>query len=857
MIPILYDKYETEFETNGICRLIDCITCEATEERNGIYEVEFKYPVDGRHFDEIEIGRIIFASHDETGYPQPFDIYKRSAEIDGIVTFNASHVSYRLGSTILQPFTASTCIEAITKIPDNALDGTRFSFWTDKSVTANFKLQFPQNIRATLSGTTGSILDVYGTGEYEFDKWLVKLYLSRGNDTDITLRYGKNLVDITAESDDSGTYNAAIAYWHSSETGESVIVPTTFVAEGTESKVEQWTDESGTGLTDENGVAIEFDALQLSTYTIDLTEEFIEKPTVSQVETLARKKFASARPWEPDENISVDFIQLWQTEEYANVAPLERLKLCDTALIWYPEAGVTVRKKIVKVVYDALAERYLSMELGTPQATLSETIKGATQLATMTAATSMMQQAVGQATQKIIGGLGGYVVINMIGDRPAEILVLDTPDIASAVNVIRINNAGIGFSQDGYNGTYRTAWTIDGQFNADFITTGTLSANRIYGGIIHALNGGSAWNLETGAFLNVGRDSNVEITGGQFFIRGKTSDESYIGGDIRTVYDNESLTTGGVALVGLENSYCALDYYTDEGKAHTCFVANGGTYKGYSEDCIIADEARFTDAVHFNASIHFDYPDKSNNRVDMLYIRRALDYWSFMGVCAYLKSGFSIVAERSNGVLERVVSINASSTSAAFGHVHFSKNVEFGESEFFCAAAQSGYDHSHLKLATRQFIIDTDGSHNMMDSTTYGLRVIKGIYTDDKISCTTVTQRSDERLKNFIDWDERYDGLIDAMEPQLYTWKEGTDKSVHVGLSAQKLKKAIEDAGITDSGMVTEDEYLSIAYTEIPLLMMRKIKKQQETIETLEARIEALERKLEGLCGYMNYQSAR
>ena len=57
--------------------------------------------------------------------------------------------------------------------------------------------------------------------------------------------------------------------------------------------------------------------------------------------------------------------------------------------------------------------------------------------------------------------------------------------------------------------------------------------------------------------------------------------------------------------------------------------------------------------------------------------------------------------------------------------------------------------------------------------------------------------------------------------------------------------------------MVTEEEYLSIAYTEIPLLMMRKIKKQQETIETLEARIEALERKLEGLCGYMNYQSVR
>ena len=124
MIPVLYEKNEEHFRTNGICRLVDCMSCEATEERNGIYEVEFRYPVNGAHFSEITLGRIIYVTHDETKIPQPFDIYKRSAEIDGVVTFNASHVSNRLGSTILRPYTAGSCADALDKMTINALGGT-------------------------------------------------------------------------------------------------------------------------------------------------------------------------------------------------------------------------------------------------------------------------------------------------------------------------------------------------------------------------------------------------------------------------------------------------------------------------------------------------------------------------------------------------------------------------------------------------------------------------------------------------------------------------------------------------------------------------------------------------------------
>lgn len=825
MIPVIYEKGTQTFTTNGICRLPDCIMCEVTEERNGIYEVEFQYPVDGLHFDEILLGRILYVTHDETKKPQPFDIYKRSAEIDGIVTFNASHISYRLGATVLQPFTAVSCVDALEKIPENALDGTNFTFWTDKVVTANFNLRYPQNIRATLSGSEGSILDVYGTGEYEFDKWLVKLYLSRGADTPVQLRYGKNLVSITAEKDESGLYNAVIPYWYSIETGESVILPA-IVAEGTESE-------------------------NLSTYTLDLTPDFPEKPTAAQLEAKARERFTNAQPWIADENITVDFVQMWSIEEYMRYAPLQRLKLCDTVLVLYPEAGVNVRKKIIKVVYNSLLERYSSMELGTPYATLSETIKNVTQQTTMIAASSMMQQAVGQATQMITGGLGGYVVINMINDRPAEILILDAPTIEEAVNVIRMNENGIGFSHDGYNGTYSTAWTIDGAFNADFITTGSLSANRIYGGIIRSIDGESYWNLDTGSYLNGGEVTRTYIVGGQIYTYYKVNDEWVAWGSIR------SLVSKGIVLKAPLNGVSALALSNSDDTSNMVFIANDSSYGGFSEPAIIDESARFIEGVHFNKNVYFDYDFIGYGRVNVCQIAKMNSgYFGTghgMGVALY-GHFFQLMAQNSSGQAQRLLSINTNNTTTNFGRMHFHAAVEFGDALFSPSAKATGYDYSTLRITTRQLIID-DTNTTVLVGGNYGARFVKAVYCDNAVNCLSLTQRSDERLKDFQEWDDRYDNILDNVEPQLYTWKGKEDKRVHVGLSAQKLKKAIEDEGITDSGIVTEDEYLSIAYTELPLLMLRKIKQQQETIEALEAKVESLERKLDALCKYMNYQS--
>ena len=101
------------------------------------------------------------------------------------------------------------------------------------------------------------------------------------------------------------------------------------------------------------------------------------------------------------------------------------------------------------------------------------------------------------AVSLFTGNKGGYVVLKPNDDgTPQEILVMDKPTIEEATNVWRWNKEGIGYSPNGYDGEYTTAWTIDGKFNANFIQTGTLLANLIRAGTI--TGGAVTWDLDRG-----------------------------------------------------------------------------------------------------------------------------------------------------------------------------------------------------------------------------------------------------------------------------------------------------------------------------------------------------------------------
>lgn len=464
MIPILYDKTETAFLSNGLGRLTECSRCEVTEERNGVYELEFVYPVTGKLYSQLIQGGVVSVIHDDKKDRQAFDIYKYSAPIDGNVTFYARHISYRLSGIAVSPFTAGSCALALDAIVSHSMQTNPFSFWTDKNVVADYTVAVPSSARALLGGVAGSILDVYGKGEYEFDNWSVKLYTNRGQASGVTIRYGKNLTNFEQEVDSGGTYNAVAPFWQSEDA--VVKLPEGYVVQ--------------TGATD------------IYCVPLDLSADFESQPTENELRTRAEAYLTNNEPWNPKENISIDFEQLWQTDEYKDYAVLERLSLCDTASIYFTAVGLTqANAKVIKVVYDVLNERYINMEFGEPKTTLSEAlVKPETELLQKEIdakpSYGAIASAVLAATRLITGADGGHVVIKQDqSGEPEEILIMDTDDKSTAVNVWRWNLNGLGHSHTGYNGPYNdVAITMDGKINASMILTGYLMANYIKGGTL-------------------------------------------------------------------------------------------------------------------------------------------------------------------------------------------------------------------------------------------------------------------------------------------------------------------------------------------------------------------------------------
>ena len=456
MIPILYNSTETDFTTQGLGAIADAISCRVTEERNGIYELEMEYPQTGIHFEDIQNGNIIMAIPSPYRAAQPFRIYKVTKPLNGNVTVYASHISYDLNKIPVSPFSASSASSALAGIKTNMQIQNNFQFWTDKTTDADFSAQVPAACRSLLGGQEGSILDVYG-GEYEWDRFTVRLYNKRGADSGVVIRYGKNLTGLNQEGDISGLVTGICPYWFSDGTLVMCDPPIIYRE----------------GMTAQSAVPVDF------------TQQFEAAPTAAQLQEAAESYIENNDIGEPTVSLDVEFIQLEQMSGFEGMALLEKCDLCDTVTVQYEQAGIDVEAEIVSIQTDVLLERYEKMQVGSIRANIAQTIADQQAQISQIGSSSMIQAAIQNATNWITGGRGGYVIFQLNANgQPDEILIMDQPSVESAQKVWRWNQGGLGYSENGYDGPYTTAITQDGAIVADFITAGTMLANIIHGGTL-------------------------------------------------------------------------------------------------------------------------------------------------------------------------------------------------------------------------------------------------------------------------------------------------------------------------------------------------------------------------------------
>ena len=225
MKPIIFPPDETTFKTNGLGR-VDPVRCLVTEERNGQFEMEMVVSIDDPHFGELEEGVLLYTRHDDSSDKQPFEIYKITRPINGKVTIYAHHITYRTAKMVVMPFSADGISPAFEGLKENSVPECPFTFWTDKETDGTFKVDVPVTLRSRLAGAEGSILDTFGTGEYEWDHFNIKLHLHRGSDTGVVLKYGKNITDIKKTTDATNICTGVCPYWSGTdeETQEPLLV---------------------------------------------------------------------------------------------------------------------------------------------------------------------------------------------------------------------------------------------------------------------------------------------------------------------------------------------------------------------------------------------------------------------------------------------------------------------------------------------------------------------------------------------------------------------------------------------------------------------------------------------------------
>lgn len=349
MIPILYPSTETSFSSHGLGPLSDVISCIVTEERNGSFELTMQYPVEGNHFSDITDRCIIMAIPSPYRSAEPFRIYQIEAPLNGIVTIHAHHVSYDLSGIPLEPFSSTGSPSTImgnfaSHAPQSST--APFTFASDISASGTLDVKVPTSIRAVLGGQEGSLLDLFH-GEWQWNRFNCSLLSARGTNSGLKIAYGKNMTDFKM------TRNYGIV------TG---IYP-------------YWTD--GENVVEILGKIVRIYSTDYEYIVpVDLSSKFESQPTSIELYQEAQNYISENDLTTPAVTFDVSFIDLASTDEYASIASLETVDLCDIVNVYFPLYGIEASAKVVKIETNVLAERYNRVTIGTVRATIADTISG-------------------------------------------------------------------------------------------------------------------------------------------------------------------------------------------------------------------------------------------------------------------------------------------------------------------------------------------------------------------------------------------------------------------------------------------------------------------------------------------------
>ncbi|OOZ84969.1 phage tail spike protein [Bacillus cereus] len=453
MYPILYPANEKKFENNGLGIITDVEEISVVEELNGQFELEMTVPIQTCNRLNIEKRMFIFVDANETDQGQPFRIYEYDKADDYTMFIRAKHITFDTEKQFIESYKNDRVktVEALNEILTRSEPKKPWIAWSDIDTETKVNLE-RQQTSDCIQGVRGSMLDSFG-GEIKRDMYRFEFHKQRGRDNGVLIAFQKNMTGIDVKVDIDPVATRIFPYAQGENEGDIIKLPERFI-----------------------------DSPYINNYEDILIRvvEIQDVKTVEQLRNKAKSFFANNKIDIPKMSAKISFVPLQKVAGYEKYAVLERVALGDTVHCSHPDFPEVTVAKVIRTDYDPISEMYHSIEIGDAKFSLTGSQKGLEDKIKddIENNKSEWRKIIDQVTDKITGNSGGHVVLHP-KNNPSEIFVMDKDDINLAKQVLRINKEGIGFSKNGVNGPFETAWTVDGTFVADFIKSGRLNADLI------------------------------------------------------------------------------------------------------------------------------------------------------------------------------------------------------------------------------------------------------------------------------------------------------------------------------------------------------------------------------------------
>lgn len=352
MTPILYEKDEIDFTSQGLGSLVEIYDVDVEEQRNGLLQLTASYPVSGVRYADISVGRIILAKPNQRDDIHAFRIVSTELDISGYaVMIEADSITYDLTHNIVKHLNVSGNGQSFMTALKNAIvNPSIFSFYSDIATSSTTSLNYVNPMEAIM-GTTGSFLQIWG-GELKRENRRVAMFNRRGRDNVSTFRLGKNISGLKYSVDISSLVTR--------------IIPTKSVQN----------DDQTTSVLEGTPVDSQYinNYEQIYTLPLEFTDDTIK--TVADLNAAAKGWFtqsANTGRDKPTVTIDIDVLSLQDSADYQDkFKNLESVSLTDTVTVYVPEYGVNVTAIVNELHYDPILDRVTKMTVGTAKQSFAD-----------------------------------------------------------------------------------------------------------------------------------------------------------------------------------------------------------------------------------------------------------------------------------------------------------------------------------------------------------------------------------------------------------------------------------------------------------------------------------------------------